>query len=175
MKHVLLIFGLLLTLSINVKGQSSNETTVSLLTCGPGTELYTIFGHTALRIQNPVLGQDLVFNYGVFFVDNQVEFLVNFVSGNTNYVVAGYSYADFYSEYSSNGRWVKEQVLDLSSSETLAIQRFLFNNARPENRSYLYNFFYDNCSTRVKDVIEKHLPQYSYADSPIEFKTCFRY
>jgi len=102
---------------------------------------------------------------------DQVKFIKDFVTGNTQYIVAVYDYSLFLREYQYYGRWVKEQVLDLSSDQKIKLESFLRNNVLPENREYLYNFFYDNCSSRVKKVIEDILPSFDYVNSPIKEAT----
>lgn len=129
---------------------------VSLLTCSPGGEIYALFGHTALRYENLTTGVDWVFNYGMFSF-NAPHFVWRFVKGDTHYMLGVNSFDDFRTEYMERGSVVYGQELLLSPSEKREMAGFLLWNSRPENRTYLYNFFYDNCTTRARDCIENHL------------------
>jgi hypothetical protein len=125
---------------------------ISLLTCSPGTELYSTFGHSALRVIDPAAGTDIVYNYGVFdFYDPQ--FYAKFVRGKLLYYLDQEAFPDFLYAYQRENRSVVEQVLELDCKEKTAMQEFLFNNIRPENRSYKYDFLFDNCTTRLRDLI----------------------
>lgn len=171
MKRILLIVGLILVLLNTGSSQNATRTQISLLTVGPGDDVASLFGHTAVRIFDPSRNLDIVFNYGLFDPSDQLQFIKDFVTGNTQYIVGAYDYARFLQEYKYYNRWVKEQVLDITDNQKVAIEAFLRNNILPENKKYLYNFFYDNCSTRVKDLLEDHLQEYSYVDSPIKETT----
>lgn len=125
---------------------------ISLLTCSPGAELYSTFGHSALRVVDASTGTDIVYNYGVFdFYDPQ--FYTKFVRGKLRYYLDQEAYVDFLYAYQRENRAVREQVLSLSCAEKTAMQQFLFNNLRPENRTYAYDFLFDNCTTRLRDLI----------------------
>lgn len=126
----------------------------SLLTCAPGTEIYELFGHTALRYQNFSRRQDVVFNYGMFSF-NTPHFVFRFVKGETDYQLGVMPYSYFKEEYTARGSSVYQQVLNLSSSEKQRLLHLLEENYLPENRVYRYNYFYDNCTTRARDQIEK--------------------
>lgn len=126
---------------------------ISLLTCEPGTEIYALFGHTALRYENPARGQDLVFNYGMFSF-NTPNFLYRFVKGETDYELGVVPYAYFEGEYAMRGSSVYQQTLNLTPEEKLKLVRILEENYLPENRTYRYNYFYDNCTTRARDRFE---------------------
>ena len=136
--------------------QLSDSTKISLLTCAPGAELYSAFGHTGVRVIDYKQHMDVVFNYGTFD-DQQPGFYVNFVKGRMIYSITYESYPDFMSEYVEEKRGVVEQDLRLTSDDKQKIFVFLYNNALPENRNYPYDFFWDNCSTRPRDVFEKVL------------------
>ncbi len=129
---------------------------VSVITCGPGTELYSTFGHSAFRIKDPVSGLDRVYNYGTFNF-NTPNFYVKFVRGKLLYELRAYDFGNFLRSYHEENRWVKEQVLDLKNKQAQKIFDFLENNAKPENRAYKYDFFYDNCSTKMMGVLEQVL------------------
>ena len=130
----------------------SPQSQVSIITCGPGDELYSIFGHTAVRIYDTTSGMDLVFNYGTF--DFRTEgFYIKFVRGKLDYMLDVSSFKDFIEVYLQEDRSVTEQVLDLSLSEKQALYNFLENNYKGNNRYYKYDFFFDNCTTRVRDLL----------------------
>lgn len=143
------------SLSQSVKGQEDNIT-VSLLTCAPGTEIYALFGHTALRYEDPTHGQDLVFNYGMFSFSTP-NFIYRFVKGETDYELGIAPYPYFESSYAMRGSSVYQQTLNLTTVEKQKLRRLLEENYLPENRVYRYNFFYDNCTTRARDKIEECL------------------
>lgn len=131
----------------------SPEATVSVITCGPGNEeAFTAYGHTALRIKDPRLGFDRVYNYGTFDF-NTPNFYGKFATGRLNYMLSVSSFDRFIAEYLYEERWVKEQVLDLDINKKQAVFAFLENNYLPENKFYRYDFFYDNCATRVIDAL----------------------
>ena len=125
---------------------------ISLLTCGPGQEVWSYYGHTALRIQDKVHGTDVAVNWGMFSF-HQGYFVLRFVFGLTDYQIGIFPMSDFIAEYTADGRWVRQQRIRLSRDEKLSILRAIDENAKPENRVYRYNFFYDNCTTRAREMI----------------------
>ena len=130
---------------------------VSLLTCGPGSEIYEYYGHSAIRVMRTDSAEfDLVFNYGVFDFDSD-NFALRFALGETDYLCQCQPTKHFLASYERSGRFVDEQVLNLSQEEARRLFAALLDNAKPENATYRYNFFYDNCATRVRDIIEKNL------------------
>ena len=129
---------------------------ISLLTCGPGQEAYSIYGHTAIRVKNLATGDDIVVNYGVFDMSKS-HFVLRFIFGLTDYTMGITDFSHFCAEYAYDKRWVKEQPLNLTPSEKLRIEEALMENYRPENRVYRYNIFYDNCTTRARDMIVENL------------------
>lgn len=134
----------------------SPKAQVSVLTGGAGEELYTAFGHSAFRIYDPITGIDKVYNYGTFDV-NQPNFYFNFVKGKMTYVLSTAPFDYFLREYRYFGRSVKMQLLDLSYAEVKSLYRFLENNALLKNRAYQYDFFYENCSTKIESVLKEVL------------------
>ena len=120
---------------------------ISLLTCTPGQELYSRYGHSAIRVQDTEKHVDFVFNYGVFTF-NTDNFYWKFVKGETYYKLGIDPTSWFMEENELEGRDVYEQHLNLSEEQTKAVEQALWTNFRPENRSYLYNFVFDNCATR---------------------------
>lgn len=132
----------------------SAQAEISLITCGPGqNELYSAFGHSAVRVKDPAQNMDWVFNYGIFDFD-QPNFYLNFARGHLLYMLAVSDWHRFQYGYQREGRYIHEQVLDLDSLQAQAYFEFLWTNARPENRDYYYDYFYDNCATRVRDGLE---------------------
>ena len=127
---------------------------LSLLTCGPGKEIYSLFGHTAIRYENRRKGIDVVFNYGLFSFQSS-NFILRFTLGETDYRLGATEYKYFLSEYLLDNRDVWEQTLNLTTEEKQKLINQLEENYRPENRVYRYNFFYDNCATRPRDQVER--------------------
>lgn len=127
--------------------------TVSVLTFGPGEEVFERFGHNAIRVQRPGIGLDVAFNWGMFTFD-QPHFIQRFLTGDTKYWMQGFSGAAFIAEYQAQHREVWEQELALSASEKDSLVKFLDWNQREENRYYRYDYYRDNCSTRVRDAID---------------------
>jgi hypothetical protein len=125
---------------------------ISVLTCGSGDQLYSTFGHSAFRVQDPAIGIDVVYNYGVFDF-NSNNFYGKFAKGRLDYTLARQHYSNFIREYKYDKRWVNEQVLQLSQGERNELFQFLENNYLPENRAYQYDFFYNNCSTKIWNVL----------------------
>jgi hypothetical protein len=124
---------------------------ISIVTAGPGKELYEKFGHTALRIKDPVLNLDLIYNYGVFDF-NAPNFYSNFAEGKMYYLLARYDFKYFLASYKKDKRWLKQQVLNLNQAEKQQFFNYLENNALPENATYLYDPFFDNCATKIRDI-----------------------
>ena len=160
MKRTILYPLLTLYLLIFSNGQaiaSDNDSIrLSLLTCAPGEEIYSLFGHTAIRYEDPANGIDAVFNYGLFSF-NTPNFILRFSLGETDYQLGATDYARFAAEYAFDGRSVWQQTLNLSKEEKAELIRLLQENYLPENRVYRYNFFYDNCATRPRDKIEESI------------------
>lgn len=133
---------------------SFDSVEVSLLTCSPHEEIYSLYGHTALRWHDLRKGDDIAFNWGVF--DFRKPFFVGrFVFGLTDYELGAYPYPLFRQEYAKYGSSITEQVLDLRPEEKIALKQALVKNMQPENKVYRYNYFYDNCSLRPRDMIER--------------------
>lgn len=129
---------------------------ISLLTCSPGTKVWSLYGHTAIRVEDPSTGSDMVVNYGMFDFQ-QKNFILRFVFGLTDYQMGIVSYPEFMVEYAAQGRSVVQQKLNLTAEEKAAILQALSENYQPQNRVYRYNFFYDNCTTRARDILVSHL------------------
>ncbi len=137
-----------------VQKSAGDSLEASLLTCSPGTEIYQYYGHTAILIKERNTGNNYVFNYGLFDF-NTPNFIWRFLLGECDYL-CGATYLDvFLSNYERRGTGVREDVLNLTSDETAHLYEALKINSLPENATYRYNLFYDNCATRVRDKIEQ--------------------
>ena len=151
-----LILSFLLTITAFAQQPSEREDDiysnleVSLLTCSPGDELYSAFGHTAIRVN------DMVFNYGMFNFNTE-GFYIKFVSGQTDYELGVEIMQGFERQYERRNRSVIEQKLNLTNEEKAALFNALIDNTRPENKTYRYNFVFDNCATRPRVKIEECL------------------
>ncbi len=132
----------------------SEQAQVSLLTCGPGQELYARYGHTALRVADPVNQLDVVFNYGIFDF-NTDHFYWKFMRGETYYQLGIETWDDFQWSYAYQHRTIVEQPLNLTAAQKQRLFDALVENYRPENRYYLYNFVTDNCATRPYYLIKQ--------------------
>lgn len=129
----------------------SSHLRVSLLTCGTGPQVWETFGHTAVRVTDSMRGTDNVYNYGTFngFDEN---FELKFMRGKLLYYLSCYPFPDFMREYIEAGRSVKEQVLLMDGQRKKDIYAYLQWNAMEENKYYKYDFFFDNCATRIRDI-----------------------
>lgn len=125
---------------------------VSLLTCSPHNEVYSLYGHTAIRYQDLRQGVDVVINYGLFSFKKSF-FILRFIFGLTDYEMGIVPFDVFYDEYRSQGCSVTQQVLAISGKAKQEIANALEQNYLPENRTYRYNYFYDNCTTRARDIL----------------------
>ena len=174
-KNYLLL--ILLLLNVSVKAQFvplSKSAEISILTVGPGAELYDKFGHSAFRIQDPETGQDVVFNYGVYDFETP-NFYTKFAQGKLLYQLGVSYYEPFFESYVAQHRWIKQQTLNLTLSEKQAVSDFLWNNAKPENKKYKYDFFFDNCATKIRDVLWEVLGnKLEFKENHIREKFTFR-
>ena len=129
---------------------------ISLLTCQPHDEIYSLYGHTAIRFHDTRQGSqmDAAFNYGVFDF-KKPHFVLRFVFGLTDYELGAYPYKLFLAEYRHFGSMVTEQVLNLTSEEKRQLREALRENLEPGNNVYRYNYFYNNCTTKARDIIER--------------------
>lgn len=152
--HKRLFFTLLVVICTRLLAAQPDSIRLSLLTCAPGDEIYQLFGHTALRYENLATGEDLVFNYGMFSFRTP-NFVYRFVKGETDYQLGIMHYRDFCIDYELRGSKVWQQTLHLTAAEKMKLLHLLEVNYRPANRTYRYNYFYDNCTTRARDRIEE--------------------
>ena len=137
-----------------VSERKTDSLEISLLTCTPGPVAYSMYGHSALRVHNFTANLDLVFNYGVFDY-NEDNFVFKFVKGETDYILAAEYAVGFFARYKDEGAGITEQVLNLSQEECNTLNALLMENLRPENCTYRYNWLYDNCTTRARDMMER--------------------
>lgn len=148
---------LLSHLSIRSSAQDSSHIRISLLTCTPGDELYSIFGHSAIRVIDSISVtniEDIVYNYGTFNFDDE-GFYLKFIRGKLLYYISIEQFQDFKFIYQATNRGMTEQVLNFSAEEKIKIQHALNENLKEENKYYKYDFFLDNCTTRLRDLIVK--------------------
>ena len=147
-------------LFITCLGTSANEMydslEISLLTCAPHDEIYSLYGHTAIRVEDKSQGFDMVVNYGLFD-SSAPHFVLRFVFGLTDYSMGITSFERFRQEYAYYGSQVTQQTLDLTEEEKAHIMEAISVNSLPENVVYRYNYFYDNCTTRARDMLADHL------------------
>ena len=154
MKTNLLVLYILLIFGTGLSAQNFGpDTKISLITIGPGHDLYSKFGHSAIRLSDPSQGLDLSYNYGTFDFDTP-NFYGKFVRGKLDYILSVDKTFPLLRYYQRTGREVIEQDLLLSPEEVQEVAAFLIENYKPENRTYKYDFFYDNCATRLRDIIE---------------------
>ncbi|MBA4849863.1 DUF4105 domain-containing protein [Emticicia sp. BO119] len=157
-RYALLIFFAFISVCSTAQ-KLSPYATISLLTIAPGDELYSTFGHSGIRIKDPMQGIDLVYNYGAFDFRTK-GFYLKFLRGTLPYKISlNYFESELYGEggypgWNQEGRLVEEQILNLSSKQKQEVSDFLAKNYLPENREYAYKFFYDNCSSRLRDVLK---------------------
>ena len=165
MKRLLLFLTLILISGLAL----ASPYRISLLTCGPGDELYSTFGHTAMRVTNTETGSDAVYNFGMFnFADP--NFYMKFVKGDLDYYLGIQSFEHFVWEYAAEKRYVYEQVLGLTDIQTERILAELDYRDLPENRAYKYKFIQRNCTTELRDIIVEAVDEnggflYAEADS----------
>lgn len=159
-KKLVIFIVVILSLCFNVNSQIitlSDSAQISLLTNTPSNaDVYRLFGHTAIRVKDTPNNLDIVFNYGVFDFDSP-DFMYRFVKGETDYILAAYDFDRYLFEYQFRQISVYEQIFDLTQEEKQKVCNALFVNSLPENRKYRYNFFFDNCSTRPRDTIERNV------------------
>ncbi|RYC53231.1 DUF4105 domain-containing protein [Flagellimonas olearia] len=176
-----LFFTILLLLGVRALAQApqlSERSQISLLTCAAGDELYYAFGHSSFRVQDSVLGIDVVYNYGTFDF-NRPNFYLNFVKGKLIYSLSRRSFDDFLFEYEMEKRWVKEQILDLTLEQRNQLLAFFENNYLPQNRDYLYDPLLNNCSSITGDILKDQFGDAvvfdgSYLDQQYTFRQLVR-
>jgi len=158
LKVLLVFFITLLSFKTFAQPPLSPQAQISLITCGPGNELYSVFGHTAIRVHDPATMLDVVYNFGTFDFDTP-NFYLKFVKGDLQYFVSASSYADFVYTYQYYNRDVLEQHLNLSPTQVQQISAELYNRLNSDAKFYTYKFFDRNCTTMVGDILNQYLPQ----------------
>jgi hypothetical protein len=162
-KIILLFFGCFVLISSTAQAQQDScHIRISLLTATPGEELYSTFGHSALRVTDTVRNTDIVYNYGTFNFE-EPNFYLKFVRGKLPFYLSTDNFDNFMAEYRYENRGVTEQILNLTCEEKANIQMMLMVNMMGNNRGYKYDFTFDNCTTRLRDLIEKG------TDSAVQF------
>lgn len=140
--------------SLNAQIELSDDAKISLMTTSPWSGAsYALFGHTAIYVVDDSNGIEAVFNYG-FFDSSKPNFIIKFMRGETDYVLGVQSLEQFLEDYRERGVEVIEQEINMTRDEKQKMWDALYINQLPENREYRYNFLYDNCVTRPRDLIE---------------------
>jgi len=135
----------------------SEDAEVSVIVCGPSHDAaFTLYGHAAIRVKDNSKNLDNIFNYGLFDFNGE-NFIYRFVKGETDYKLGVANFLDYIVEYRMRGSYASELVLNLSAEEKNRIWEALLENYRPENRVYRYNFFFDNCSSRLLYIVESNI------------------
>ena len=165
---------ILASFSANAQLELTTESQISILTIGPGAALNDAFGHSAIRIKDPIYKFDIVFDYGRYDFETE-NFYLKFAQGKLDYEVGQSKFDDFFGYYQYKNRSVKEQVLNLNTKQKTTFYFLLKENIKPENKSYPYDFFYNNCATKIKDDIEAILNnQLAYYHKPTFEQFSFR-
>lgn len=158
---------------LQAQQDSSCHLRISVLTCSPGDELYSLFGHSALRIYDSSNFSDITYNWGTFDFD-EPDFYLKFAQGRLLYFVSTSSLPDFLYEYTEEGRSVTEQVLNLTCEEKIKIKKAVDLNMQGNNRFYKYDFILDNCTTRIRDLVEKNTNGFHVTSPTVAAGTTFR-
>lgn len=155
MKNLLAFLVTLFFSTFSIAQSDSCSLKLSLLTCGPGEDLYSVFGHSALRVHDTASGTDIIYNYGTFDFEDP-DFYVKFVLGKLLYYVSTEQFDNFVYSYQLEERYIIEQNLALSCQEKHKLAAALATNALEQNKYYEYEFLFDNCSTRLRDIVENN-------------------
>jgi len=152
------LFSILASLMFLLPGAKAQNDSINayLLTCEPGKAIYELYGHTAIWIEDAGNGTDVVFNYGLFDFSTP-HFIWRFSLGQTDYILGYTRLRSFLREYSERGSEVFAQPLNLTREESRRLYELLVENSRPENRTYRYNFIFNNCATMAMDKIEESI------------------
>lgn len=172
--QTLILFFILSFCSIKTHAQADScHLRISVLTCAPGQELYSLFGHTGLRIIDSAHHTDIVYNWGTFDFD-EPNFYLKFMRGQLLYFVSAWTFPEFMYEYQTEGRNVYEQTLNLSCTDKQKIVDAVMLNMQGDNRFYKYDFLLDNCTSRVRDIILKPLPGTKFTKPVVDSGTTAR-
>lgn len=161
-----ILFFLFLTYGLQGTSQTpelSPLSKISVLTSGPGDVLYSAFGHSAFRVRDVSLGIDVVYNYGVFDTSGE-NFYLKFSKGRMDYKLERRGYKSYLRSYEIENRWVNEQILDLSVAEKNKLFKFLEINNLPENKVYQYDYFLNNCATKIWEVLKHNFGEQLFFD-----------
>lgn len=176
MKRIFLFIILILGMLVARAEERCGNIEVSVLTCSPGQEVYSYYGHTAIRVKDRNMGTDHVFNYGVFDFNSE-NFLWRFVLGQTDYMCVATPWEYFIPEYEKRGSSLVAQVLNLTEAEAMNVRDYLYNNIRKENCVYRYNFLKNNCTTKVMDCVDACVDGelvYSWVSEPCTYRGILR-
>lgn len=180
MKKWLLLVVIYLVTSViySQKSQITNVTLsdsakITILTCGPGSDLYSLFGHSAIRVNDKVNKIDLVFNYGTFDF-SAPNFYTKFAKGELDYCLSAYAYRYFPISYIEENRWIDEQVLNIDNKSSNTLFKALLINAQESNRYYRYDFFFDNCATRIRDILVCNIPNLELPNDSLTSNLSYR-
>ncbi len=168
-----LLSHLVLKAQLPLQKADSSRMQISLLTCTPGEELYATFGHSALRVIDSNSVTDLVYNYGTFDFSDP-SFYTKFIRGQLNYYLSVEYFTNFKFDYQAENRGITEQILNLSAADKIKLRAALNENLKEENRFYLYDFFLDNCTTRLRDLIFTSSPPQQALPAPMPLHYTFR-
>jgi len=172
-KIILLFFAVLFLSSAKSFAQDSCHFQISLLTVMPGEEIYTTWGHSALRITDTVTHQDIVYNYGTFDFDDP-DFYIKFVRGKLMYFLSTDDFQSFVQENQQENRGITEQILNLNCEQKRNIISLLEQNQMAQNRFYKYDFLFDNCTTRLRDLIKAGTDSTVHFGKVLDHKVSFR-
>ncbi len=151
-RFIPILLFLLFNISFCQELKLSSEAEISVLTFSPGTNLSDAFGHNAFRIKDRSLGLDVVYGYGGYDFEAP-NFVLKFAQGKLDYLITKKSFSEIFQIYSYYDRTIDQQKLNLNQSQKQKLYNYLITNYKPENRRYLYDFFYDNCATKIRDVV----------------------
>lgn len=168
--NILLVLFLVFGPRMSSYAAEADSVAISILTCAPGEELYSIYGHNAIRVLDLRTGTDRVYNYGTFDFDTP-GFALKFMRGKLPYMITATDYGLFLREYHYFKRSVSEQIINFTPEEKTRVIAYLDNNMLPQNRTYKYDFFMDNCATRLRDVLEKNCSGVLWDESQASGKT----
>lgn len=150
-----------------INGQLSESAEVSLLTCARGDDIWNMYGHSAIRIYDPAVNMDQVYNFGIFDF-REPNFIMKFLRGKLLYRVEKQRTANFLQGYIYEKRSVTKQVLNIDPYDASKLYQALELNCKPENKHYLYDFFFDNCTSRLRDLLENEILGFQFPEQPLE-------
>jgi hypothetical protein len=169
-----LLLSLLLLFPLQMFAQTDTcHIRISLLTATPGEDLYSTFGHSALRLTDTTRNVDIVFNYGTFNFE-EPGFYMKFIRGKLAFYVSIDNFDNFVAEYQQDNRGITEQVLNLSCAEKYKVRDLLRENMKAENKFYKYDFTFDNCTTRLRDLVENATDSTVHFGTPVTARASFR-